>query len=190
MAGLGELVLTLQRNKSRLHADGRLLNIAAMRLIISFATIGCAMGSLVASAQTNAPSPSVNSGRITSETVAEAEKIIGLSFADTNLTALANGLRAQLRTLRQIRAYPLSNSVPSALLFNPLPVGFQFETVREPIQLSVLPDVKLPANMDDLAFYSVEELGVLIRTRQLTSEKLTRFYLDRLKKYGPSCAAW
>src|SRR5207248_6616067 len=29
------------------------------------------------------------------------------------------------------------------------------------------------------------QLAELIRTRQITSEKLTCFYLDRLKKYGP-----
>jgi Asp-tRNA(Asn)/Glu-tRNA(Gln) amidotransferase A subunit family amidase len=45
--------------------------------------------------------------------------------------------------------------------------------------------VRLPANRDDLAFYSVGQLGALIKTRQITSEELTRFYLERLKRYGP-----
>jgi Asp-tRNA(Asn)/Glu-tRNA(Gln) amidotransferase A subunit family amidase len=46
--------------------------------------------------------------------------------------------------------------------------------------------VKLPADADDLAFYSVGELAALIKTRQITSERLTRFCLERLKKYGPT----
>jgi Asp-tRNA(Asn)/Glu-tRNA(Gln) amidotransferase A subunit family amidase len=45
--------------------------------------------------------------------------------------------------------------------------------------------VKLPANLDDLAFYPVGELAALIKRRQITSEKLTRLCLDRLKTYGP-----
>jgi Asp-tRNA(Asn)/Glu-tRNA(Gln) amidotransferase A subunit family amidase len=45
--------------------------------------------------------------------------------------------------------------------------------------------VTLPSNPDDLAFYSVGQLAELIRTRKLSSEKLTRLYLDRLKRYGP-----
>jgi Asp-tRNA(Asn)/Glu-tRNA(Gln) amidotransferase A subunit family amidase len=43
----------------------------------------------------------------------------------------------------------------------------------------------MPANLDDLAFYSIGQLGALIKSKQITSEKLTRFYLERLKKYGP-----
>ncbi len=138
-----------------------------------------------ASAQTNPPAATTNNNRITRDSVIEAEKIIGLNLADTNLDSLARGLRNQLRYLKEIRAYPLSNSVPSAMLFNPVPVGMKFETVRKKIRLTPLPHVMMPANMDDLAFYSVEELGALIKSRQLTSEQLTRFYLARLKKYGP-----
>lgn len=45
--------------------------------------------------------------------------------------------------------------------------------------------VKLPANRDDLAFYTVHQLGELLRTGLITSEDLTRFCLTRLKKYDP-----
>jgi Asp-tRNA(Asn)/Glu-tRNA(Gln) amidotransferase A subunit family amidase len=41
----------------------------------------------------------------------------------------------------------------------------------------------LPSNRDDLAFYSVRELGELIRTKQISSIELTKFFLERLKKY-------
>ena len=44
---------------------------------------------------------------------------------------------------------------------------------------------ELPKNKNDLAFYSVGQLAELIRTRKITSTELTKFYLDRLKKYGP-----
>jgi Asp-tRNA(Asn)/Glu-tRNA(Gln) amidotransferase A subunit family amidase len=71
------------------------------------------------------------------------------------------------------------------MLFNPLPVGFKFETARKPFKLAAPPKTKMPSNPDDLAYYSIEQLGALIRSRQITSEKLTEFYLERLKKYGP-----
>jgi Asp-tRNA(Asn)/Glu-tRNA(Gln) amidotransferase A subunit family amidase len=61
----------------------------------------------------------------------------------------------------------------------------KFETQRRKFKLSPPGKVKLPANLDDLAFYSVGELGALIKSRQISSERLTRFYLERLKKYGP-----
>src|SRR6185503_16495443 len=56
---------------------------------------------------------------------------------------------------------------------------------RRKFKISSPGKVKLPANPDDLAFYSVGELGSLIKSRQISSEKLTRLYLERLKKYGP-----
>src|SRR5262249_3048144 len=45
--------------------------------------------------------------------------------------------------------------------------------------------IKLPASPDDLAFCSVGELAALIKSRQLSSRKLTQLCIERLKKYGP-----
>ncbi len=122
---------------------------------------------------------------VTRETIAETEKLLGLDFSSDKNSMLLPGLRQQLRTLEDIRKFPLSNSVPSAMLFNPLPVGFQFGTARKKFRTGAPPKVAMPENMDDIAFYSVEQLGALIKSRRLTSEQLTRFYLERLKKYGP-----
>ncbi|HLP44776.1 MAG TPA: amidase, partial [Candidatus Kapabacteria bacterium] len=48
-----------------------------------------------------------------------------------------------------------------------------------------LPEVKAPANLDDLAFAPVTVLASLIKSRQVTSVQLTEMYLKRLKQYGP-----
>ena len=128
-------------------------------------------------AQTNSP--------ITRETVRNAEALIGVNFSDEKIDMMLPGLEGQLGNYEAMRRFPLSNSVPPAIQFNPLPVGFKFETGRSKFKPGPLPKIKLPANLDDLAFYSVGELASLIKSRQITSEKLTRFYLDRLKKFGP-----
>jgi Asp-tRNA(Asn)/Glu-tRNA(Gln) amidotransferase A subunit family amidase len=94
-------------------------------------------------------------------------------------------LKDQLGRFEALHRFAFSNDVPPALLFNPIPVGMKFETHRRKFKLSPPGKVKLPANLDALAFYSVGELAALIKTRQITSERLTRFYLERLKKYGP-----
>src|SRR6185369_12144052 len=78
-----------------------------------------------------------------------------------------------------------SNGIPPALMFNPIPVGMRFETERKKFKVNLPAAVKLPANRDDLAFYSIGELAQLIKHRQITCLELTRFYLQRLKKYGP-----
>ncbi len=126
-----------------------------------------------------------NTNPITREAVMGAEKLIGLDFSDPKIDMMLPGLKEQLANFEAIRKFPLSNSVPPAILLNPIPVGMKFETRREKFKLSSPGKVKLPANPDDLAFYSVGELGALLKSRQITSEQLTRFYLERLKKYGP-----
>src|SRR6266478_6053765 len=123
--------------------------------------------------------------RFEREAVTEAEKLIGLDFSDAKIDMMLPGLRDQLRDYEALRKVPISNSVPPALLFNPIPMGMRIERGPKKFKLSASGKVTLPKNFDDLAFYSIGELSVLIRRRQITSEKLVRFYLDRLKRYGP-----
>ena len=122
---------------------------------------------------------------ITREMVSQAQRILGLDFSDAKIDLLLPGLDDQRANFERLRQFPLSNAVPSAMLFNPIPVGMKFETVRKKFKLSSPGRVKLPDNPDELAFYSIGQLSALIKSRQLTSEKLTRLYIDRLKKYGP-----
>ena len=117
--------------------------------------------------------------------VLEAEKLNGLNFSDDKIDMMLPGLKDQADTFEALRKFPLSNSVPPAILFNPIPVGMKFDCERKKFKLSRPAKVKLPANLDDLAFFSIGDLAQLIKTRQITSERLTLFYLDRLKKYGP-----
>jgi len=57
-----------------------------------------------------------------------------------------------------------------------------------PTKIDVKPaQVKLtrPTKDEDVAFLTVNELGHLIKTKQITSTELTKIYLARLKEYGP-----
>lgn len=122
---------------------------------------------------------------ITRDVVAAAEKLIGLQFTDAKRDSMLDGLKDQLENYRNLRTVPLPNSIPPAILFNPIPVGMRLEREKKPIRTSPSGTVDIPSNLDDLAFYSVGQLSELIRSRRITSEALTRLYLSRLKKYGP-----
>ena len=126
-----------------------------------------------------------NTNPITSEAVVETEKLIGLEFPEKKIEMMLPGLREQLSNFENLRKFPLSNSVPPAVLFNPIPVGMKIESKRKKFKINFPRDVKLPANTEDLAYYSLGELAALIKTRQITSEQLTHFFLERLKKHGP-----
>jgi len=126
-----------------------------------------------------------NTNPIIREAVINAQKLVGLNFSNAKIDLALPGLKEQLDNFEAIRRFPLSNGVLPAIQFNPLPIGFKFETKKKPFRRSPSGKVKLPANRDDLAFYSIGELAALIKSKQITSEELTRFYLDRLKRYGP-----
>lgn len=122
--------------------------------------------------------------KLTREHVAQAEKLIGLSFSPAKIDSMLDGLEEQRRFYDDLRAVPLQNSDGLALYFNPLPLGVSISATQKPLKFSPLGKVDLPKNFEDLAFYSVRELSELIRTRKLTSEALTRLYLSRLKRYA------
>jgi Asp-tRNA(Asn)/Glu-tRNA(Gln) amidotransferase A subunit family amidase len=126
-----------------------------------------------------------NTDNITAHSIEAAEEILDLDFSESQIQMLVPSLKEQLRGLTALRKIPLSNSVPPALLFNPIPTGTHLDSRRKKFKMSSPGKVTLPSNPDDLAFYSVGQLAELIRTRKLSSEKLTRLYLDRLKRYGP-----
>ncbi|MBI3578887.1 MAG: amidase [Ignavibacteriales bacterium] len=125
------------------------------------------------------------SNSLTREQVANAEALMGLNFSDAKRDSMLAGLNDQLSDYEALRKIPLANSVPPALLFNPIPVGFKFEKAKKPFKISPAGTVTFPKNLEDVAFYSVGQLAELIKMRKVTSEQLTRMYLGRLKKYGP-----
>ncbi|WP_181304646.1 amidase [Rufibacter sp. XAAS-G3-1] len=123
--------------------------------------------------------------KITVPMVQSAQQLLGLNFKPAQLdTALAE-LTDLRNSYGRLRTAKIGNDVPPALMFNPLPVGFTFEREKEKFKPSSLNKVELPANREDLAFYSVRELAELLKAKKISSVELTQFFLERLKKYNP-----
>jgi len=121
---------------------------------------------------------------ITIDMVNEAQKLIGLEFSPNQRDSMLTTLDNQARTYQALRDLKMPNSIVPALNFNPVPIGFSTPDKTNGFKLSKLNGVKLPADKNELAFYTVHELAELIRTKQITSVELTKFFLDRLKKYN------
>ncbi len=115
--------------------------------------------------------------------VAAAERIIGLNFSKAERDSLLGDLADHRQNYQRIRDLRLPNSVPPALLFNPVPQGQEFDTASRPIVWASAGTVSRPEELEELAWYSVAQLGELLRTGQVTSTELTRLALDRLKRY-------
>ena len=118
-----------------------------------------------------------------------AQQLFGLNFADAQLDSARRNLTGYRESYAALRSLPLPNSVAPAVVFDPRPLRMRQEmlapAITNPGKLPEAPKVKLPANRDELAFYTVRQLGELLRTRQVSSEELTTFFLARLKKYDP-----
>jgi Asp-tRNA(Asn)/Glu-tRNA(Gln) amidotransferase A subunit family amidase len=117
--------------------------------------------------------------------IQNAEKIIGLEFNDAERDSMLDNLNMQLENYKILRNYHLENNIPPAFDFNPIPVNYHFPDEQRELKFSSYSGVKLPADINELAFYSIGELAELISTRQITSLKLTEFFLERLRKYDP-----
>ncbi|MCC9137052.1 amidase [Pontibacter silvestris] len=124
--------------------------------------------------------------KITVPVLQEAQKLIGINFTNAQLDSATSEMEDVREGYERIRKVPLPNNVAPALVFNPIPVGYSFEQERTPFEVARPAKVKLPKNRDELAFYSIPQLAELIRTKQISSEELTTFYLNRLKEYAPT----
>ena len=122
---------------------------------------------------------------LTVEIVKQAEKIMGLEFTVAEADSMLVELTDTRKNFEEIRKVELKNEVCPALLFNPLPVGFKFEKGQSSFKASDLKSVAMPTDKNDLAFYNVRQLATLIKTKKISSVELTKFYLERLKKYDP-----
>ena len=125
----------------------------------------------------------VEEEKITILLVKQAQKIMGLDFTDIEADSMLTDLEGQRKSMLAIRKLNIPNSVSPALNFNPLPVAYQFPDKVNYFKASNEANLKLPKSKDDLAFFTVRQLAELIRTKQISSVELTRFFIERIKKY-------
>ena len=128
----------------------------------------------------------IDEEKITSAVVKHTQALLGLEFTSAETDSMLVELTDQRKNLNAIRKLEIPNSVAPALSFNPIPVGYKFPDKVNYFKSESPGNVSLPADKQDLAFYNIRELAWLLKNRKITSVELTRFYLDRLKKYDPA----
>lgn len=104
-------------------------------------------------------------------TNAEADSMIGTL---NNYTQLYKALH---------KSFP-TNDIPYPFAFQPAPQGFKIPTTKEKIQWEIPNQVEIPVNKNELAFYSIPQLASLIVNKKISSVELTKFFINRLKKWG------
>ncbi len=125
---------------------------------------------------------------VTSETIAYAEKLIGLEFSSDAHDSILSASLKNLDDYHRIRQVKLENEVTPALQFAPRrwhnALNSSVNIDRDYPQLNV-PDLQKPAVLEDLAFWPVLHIAELIRTQRVTAVELTQMYISRIKRYNP-----
>jgi len=121
---------------------------------------------------------------ITVPDIHAAEKIISLHFTEAKEDSLLGQLQDRAKAYDKMHLENLNNSVPMSMTESPLLPYMHLNKKQLPVKFTLPADVKMPANKNDLAFYSIPQLASLIKNKKITSVALTKFFIARLKKYG------
>jgi Asp-tRNA(Asn)/Glu-tRNA(Gln) amidotransferase A subunit family amidase len=126
-------------------------------------------------------------GKVTKEMLDNAADVADVPLSDEYKQAMLDGLNENKKHFEDIYKLHIPNSVAPAYIFDPVIGDMKFETEKRPLRMAKAPAVSVsaPRNLEDVAFYSVRQLGELVRTRKISSVALTDMYLSRLKKYDP-----
>src|SRR5450755_727724 len=127
---------------------------------------------------------------VSPETFAEAEKLVQVRLSPAAREMAAGNWRKQMAPVYERRTGPrklaLEPSVAPASRWDPVLPG-QPGVPAGPDRLARTKSAAdaLPAADQDIAFAPLTQLSRWIETRKLTSERLTRIYLERLDRFNP-----
>lgn len=121
---------------------------------------------------------------ISKEDIIIAAKLMGLEFTEPERDSMLRNVRDNRINYGLMRKLPLNNSVPMSLWQSPVLPGMQFETKQLPVAWNIPANVTMPLNKADLAFYNILQLASLIKNKKISSVELTKFFIDRIRKYG------
>ena len=125
---------------------------------------------------------------ITPDLIAHAEKLAGIEFTPEERETIADTIAEQIQIFAQrVKAGEMPNSLAPAMVFKPMPAGRTLDratTDGDPGVIFAEPG-KIPGNDRDIAYASIADLATWIRRGELTSERLTRIYLKRIRKSNP-----
>jgi len=143
-----------------------------MRLLLSFLLCTTV---ITAQAQTKADSLQL---------IRNTVKLYDLDFTDAEADSMTGNLNNYLLLYKSMHKTLPANGIPFPFAFNPASLGMKISTKKEKIYWDIPLRTELPVNRNDLAFYSIPQLASLILNKKISSVNLTKFFLERLKKWG------
>jgi len=126
---------------------------------------------------------------VSPSTFAEAEKLVQIELSSSELAEAAESWRGNMAALYERRTGPrkvaLETTLAPATRWNPMLSGLKAGPERDQFVRTPSDAGPLPTNDEDIAFAPVTRLSRWIEARQLSSERLTNLYLERLQRFDP-----
>ena len=126
---------------------------------------------------------------VSPSTFAEAEKLVQFPLQPAERHMAAANWRSMMAPLYERRTGPRKFAPPPdlapATVWNPVLPGLKAGPERDRFIRTPLTRDTIPANDADIAFAPLTRLSRWIETRQLSSERLTGIYLERLERFNP-----
>ena len=126
---------------------------------------------------------------VSPSTFAEAEKLAQVQLSGEERAMAAASWRTSMAAMLERRSGPRKVSLEAALApatrWNPVLSGASAGPARDTFVRTKEDPGPLPAADDEIAFAPVTRLSRWIETRKLTSQRLTRIYLDRIQRFDP-----
>jgi hypothetical protein len=126
---------------------------------------------------------------VTPATFAEAEKLVQVDYTPAERAQAAGNWRLSMAPLSERRTGPrrvvLDAGLAPASRWDPVLPGVSPGPSRTRVVRSAAVPEPPPARDEDIAFAPIVRLSRWIESRALTSERLTRLYLDRLERFQP-----
>ena len=126
---------------------------------------------------------------VTASTFAEAEKLLQLNLTSGERDQAARSWRANIAAVYERRTGPRKVALESAIApysqWDPVLPGEKRGPERDRFIFNTTDPGPLPAKDDEIAFAPLTHLSRWIQQRKISSERLTRIYLDRIEKFDP-----
>ncbi|WP_424683375.1 amidase [Frateuria sp. YIM B11624] len=127
--------------------------------------------------------------KLTVDTFAEAEKLVQVTMTEAQRQMAVANWSTSMAALVERRTGPrkvaLEEGLAPATTWFPAMGRAHVGPAQNRFAPVGLPAAPLPAKDEDIAFASVAQLGAWLRARKLTSTRLTKIYLDRIKRFDP-----
>jgi Asp-tRNA(Asn)/Glu-tRNA(Gln) amidotransferase A subunit family amidase len=126
---------------------------------------------------------------VSAVTFAEAEKLVRVELTGRDRAEAAQNWRNSMAELYERRTGPRKVQIPESVApyshVNPVLPGHRARPVSDRFTRSDADPGPLPANDADIAFAPVYQLSRWIESRKLSSERLTKIYLERIARFDP-----